>query len=71
MRIIGVLATGSLLFQMGGCSFGPFFKQAQVGFAEAFGAYAAGLLFEQLESVEGPGPICIGPGCGAGGTDPG
>ena len=57
---------GAMLFPLGGCGFGPFLRQAEIGFARSFGAYAAGLLFDQFGSGDGPGPICIGPGCGTG-----
>ena len=70
MRIVGALATGGMLLQLGGCSFGPFLRQAEIGFAQSFGAYAAGLLIGQFAPADGPGPICIGPGCGNAGDDP-
>ena len=71
MKVVCVLASGSMLFQLGGCGFGPFLRQAELGFAQAVGTYAVGLLIDGLAPANGPGPFCIGPGCGSGGTGPG
>lgn len=64
-----------MLFQLGGCGFNSFLRYAQAGFGQSVGAYAADLLFGFLDP-DGPGPICIGPGCspnggggGAGGAE--
>lgn len=63
MRCVAALVTGSMLLQFGGCSLGSLMKFAERGFAEALGAYGAGLLLDQILGDDGPGPLCIGPGC--------
>lgn len=68
MRVLCALGTATLLVPLTGCGFGAFLNQAAVGFAEAFGAYGAGLLIDGFGDGTGPGPFCIGPGCGETGS---
>ena len=70
MKFVCTLATGCMLFQLGGCSFNSFLRYAHAGFAQSIGGYAAGLLLGFLQPDDGPGPICIGPGCDPGNGGP-
>ena len=43
MKVVGLLATGAMLFQFGGC-LGGVFQRAGIGFAEALGAVPANIV---------------------------
>jgi hypothetical protein len=46
MRFIGMLASGCMLLQFGGCSLNGFIQQATIGFARGFGAIPSQVLFD-------------------------
>ena len=43
MKVVGLLATGAMIYQFGGC-LGGVFQRAGIGFAEALGAVPAGIV---------------------------
>jgi hypothetical protein len=45
-KVLGLLAAGSMLFQLGGCSIDAFLNQAQIGFARTFGGIPAQLIYD-------------------------
>ncbi len=47
MKVVGLLATGAMLFQFGGC-LGGISQRAMIGFAEALGALPAQIVNEQF-----------------------
>lgn len=47
MKVVALLATGSMLFQFGGClNLGGLFRQAQIGFTRQIGAIPAQAVYD-------------------------
>jgi len=45
-KVLGLLAAGSMLFQLGGCSLDAFLNQASIGFARTFGGIPAQIIYD-------------------------
>lgn len=54
MKLVGLLATGAMMMQFGGC-LGGLGQQAGIGFARAFGALPAGVLYGLVAPLLGLG----------------
>lgn len=46
MKVVGMLASGCMLFQFGGCNLNGFINNAVRGFGEGFGAIPAQVFFD-------------------------
>jgi hypothetical protein len=67
LKAASLLATGSLVFQFGGCSLGSFARHAQIGFAQEMGgilAWTAWVIAGYRVCPNGQPPPCFDPEVG-------
>lgn len=66
-KMLGMLAAGCLLFQLGGCGFEGLWNRFQIGFGEQLGAFAASVMIDAFGLEDAAGGICFSPACQTGG----
>ncbi len=62
MKVVGLLATGAMMMQFGGCLYDGFLKQVGIGFGRGIGAIPS----EIVNSIVAPLLVEIIPGTGDG-----